>query len=643
MRFLFPLILALTPYFLSAQTNISGTINSYYEVVSVDATSACVELDPLAAPGLNLNDRVLLIQMQGALMSELNNATFGIISLLNGTGAYEIGVVCSVSGTTVCFQYDLVNTYNQLASPDTKIQLIPIPSYPGDVNVTGTLTGDPWDGDVGGVLIFEAAGDVTLNADIDMSDKGFRGGAVDLSGFACSFVAIQNDYFYDITTGRAARKGEGIASYIATKEAGAGPQSNGGGGGNDHNTGGGGGANYGSGGQGGTRGNTGFFDCKGNSSGGPGYLLSSFGYSLVNNNIFMGGGGGSGHSNNVGEGAAGGNGGGIIIIVADQVDGNGFSIMANGTDAADSGSDGAPGGGAGGAIFINNNTFSANPLTIEASGGDGGDASTIGTDCNGPGGGGGGGAIWTFAALPGGVTTDVNPGQNGVVFNGAGTTASCPGNTNGATSGIAGLVQIGLDIPEETVSGAGCVLAPLNLTFQATAKGHHVVLNWQLDNVADYQSFIVERRTLSSAFTDLTDITIDPEQISQSTFDWIDRNVPVGISNYRLRLVHASGAISHSQQVEVRMELAAAGFDLLPYPNPGSQQEARFIELLLPQAATIDIQLSTLDGKAIFQYQNSLPAGVHQLELPIQDLPAGSYLIMGQSNGVRVYRKWILY
>lgn len=643
MRILFSIILALTPSFLSAQTNISGVINSYYEVVSVDAASDCVELDPLAATGLNINDRVLLIQMQGATMSQLNNATFGTLSLLNGVGAYEIGIVCSVSGTTICFQYDLINTYNQLASPDAKIQLIPIPSYPGDVNVTGTLTGDAWDGDVGGVLIFEAAGDVTLNADIDMSGKGFRGGAVDLSGFGCSFAAVQNDFFYDITTGRGAWKGEGIVPYIAGQEAGAGAQSNGGGGGNDHNTGGGGGANYGSGGQGGTFGNAGFFDCKGNTTGRPGYLLSGFGYTLVNNNIFMGGGGGSGHSNNVGEGEPGANGGGIIIIIADEVNGNGFSIMADGNDALDSGSDGAPGGGAGGAILINSNSFSANALALSAKGGNGGNSSTVGVDCMGPGGGGGGGAIWTFAALGGGTTTDVTAGTNGIVQIAAATPPACNGNTNGATSGIAGLVQTGLDIPEETVNAASCILAPLNLTFQATPKGHHVVLDWQLDNTADYQSFIVERRTLSSAFTDLIEITVDPEQINQGTFDWVDRNVPLGLSTYRLRLVNESGSISHSRQVEVRMELAAAGFDLLPYPNPGAQQEARFIELILPQAGKIDIQISTMEGKSIFHSHNDLPAGIHQLELPIQDLPAGSYLIMGQSNGERVYRKWILY
>ena len=47
----------------------------------------------------------------------------------------------------------------------------------------------------------------------------------------CSWINQQNDYFYNLNNWRAAEKGEGAAGFISGKEAGKGPQFNGGGGG----------------------------------------------------------------------------------------------------------------------------------------------------------------------------------------------------------------------------------------------------------------------------------------------------------------------------------------------------------------------------------------------------------------------------
>jgi hypothetical protein len=67
----------------------------------------------------------------------------------------------------------MVNAYDAF---NGKVQLVWIPQYV-DVSIDGTLTAAPWDGTTGGVLIFEASGTVTFNADADVTGLGFAGGA----------------------------------------------------------------------------------------------------------------------------------------------------------------------------------------------------------------------------------------------------------------------------------------------------------------------------------------------------------------------------------------------------------------------------------------------------------------------------------
>ncbi|RMG73340.1 MAG: hypothetical protein D6722_03975, partial [Bacteroidetes bacterium] len=210
---------------------VNGVINSYSAVTALNpAANSLTIANP--AP-FAFGDRVLLIQMQGAVMNETNTASFGAITNLNGAGSYEFGTICDLSGNTVSLVNGLVNTYDANGS----LQLIRVPQYI-DVEVTGTLQAQPWNGTTGGVLVFEATGTVQLQADIDLSGAGFRGGAFANSTLACSFFSNSPDYFYSLASEEGGEKGEGIATLLPNKETGRGPQVQGGGGGNSHNSGG---------------------------------------------------------------------------------------------------------------------------------------------------------------------------------------------------------------------------------------------------------------------------------------------------------------------------------------------------------------------------------------------------------------------
>ena len=337
MRIFALLFLSSFSIFSIAQTSIGGIINDYSAVNFIDACEGKI-LVSNAAP-YNVNDKILIIQMQGATINEDNSSSFGDILDIRSTGLFEISTIIAKNGDTLLIENRLLNEYDI----DGSVQVVSYPEF-DNAMITSELTAMPWNGTIGGVLAFSVANDLTFNADINITGDGFRGGtSVSNTNNCTGAFNNANQYFYSFGNWRGAQKGEGIAIKIMDKQNGRGAQANGGGGGNDHNSGGGGGGNVSAGGMGGERiSNFISGDCRGNNPGEAGKF-----FPREANRVFMGGGGGAGHANN-GMGENGGNGGGILIAQVTRVIGEGFAINSNGIGTNEIAlGDGAGGGGAG--------------------------------------------------------------------------------------------------------------------------------------------------------------------------------------------------------------------------------------------------------------------------------------------------------
>lgn len=480
-------------------TNISGIINAY-ELVSGIAGS---DLTVTSATGFSVGDQVLLIQMQGATIDETNSAAFGDITAYGTAGNYEMTSICAIpNGTTI-----ILNSIQRTYDATGIVQLVNVPQYV-DATVTGTLTAAPWDGATGGILAFKCSGTLTMNDNINVEGLGFRGAAVTTSAYACAWFTDVTNYFYNITTGQGALKGEGAALYIPLKTGGRGAQANGGGGSNDHNGGGGGGGNAAAGGLGGERIRPSTFTCRCNAPGVGGKPLT---YSNANNQIFLGGGGGAGHENNPATATPGANGAGIVIISANTIDGNSQSINADGSSVTANSVDGAGGAGGGGTVLLAATTF-AGALTVNTSGGAGGDVSNIGpSNCNGPGGGGGGGILWVNqGSIPAGVTYNSNGGSNGTTV--ATTQGNCTLNgANNATPGSAGASLTNLSIPETS-----CNVSPV-LESLAICDGDSAFLENTWQTIAGVYNDTVTSSCCDTIYvTTLTIRSIDSIQTAAS-------------------------------------------------------------------------------------------------------------------------------
>lgn len=455
----------------NAQTPISGIINIYAEVKSIDYCTGKITLSNAA--GFFTGDKVLIVQMKGAVINETNTSSFGNIQNLGKAGTYEVASVRSVQGNEVFLNFALENLYD----PTGKIQLVRVPRFQSAV-VTDTLTALAWNGEYGGVLVIEVSGLLELKAPVHANGMGFRGALRNVQPSDCSFITIADGFHYGLNNWRGSPKGEGIAGSVLGKEQGRGALANGGGGGNDHNSGGGGGANAGAGGGGGEQ-NVGGFGCDGYFPGIGGKSLASF-----SDRMFMGGGGGSGHVNNIGAGSAGANGGGIVIIIASELKTNGFQISANGNMPLLANGDGAGGGGGGGTVFLNVQT-ARDEIFVHAKGGNGGLVNNSSDRCYGAGGGGGGGCIITNL-IPGSnfITNGGLPGSNTVI------SAQCGTLSNGAKSGSPGRIAPLLTIPsssrplpvitviEQPVSKTGC--QNQNYFFEFKVDGDVQSYEWQV-------------------------------------------------------------------------------------------------------------------------------------------------------------------
>jgi PKD repeat protein len=500
MKYAFLFTVLLIPTLLICQTSLSGQINVYGQLVSQDACNNSLILDNASdfTPGMG----VIILQTTGANINLSNADSYGNITDYNGAGRYEYNRISSILGNEISLEFALINEYST-----NNTQIIGFQLYE-NASVDNTLTPAPWDGTTGGVLAIEVSGTLTLNADIDASGRGFRGGApVSIVDNNCNFLTNANAYSYAANNWRGAPKGEGIGAASSSEPLGRGAQANGGGGGNDHNSGGGGGSLLTTGGQGGQNNEPSTFGCDGDFPGRGGKIL-------LNDPAvaFAGGGGGSGHANN-NTSSGGGNGGGIIFIKADAINFAGGRILSNGTNATNLSGDGGGGGGAGGSIFLLANAVTGE-VQIVARGGTGATVNNGNNDrCFGPGGGGSGGLLRSNATL----VADLAGGNAGLSIN----STSCGEGSNGAENGTEGITASILALPMgdqftfpslTALSGDTTVCTGTLVTLTALSTGSNYNLQWQRLVAGSWSDLVESPDTFIGTQTDSLQIQTNTMQ-----------------------------------------------------------------------------------------------------------------------------------
>ena len=590
-----------------SQTNISGVVNSYYRVIEVVPSKACVRLNTVT--GLARLQKVLILQMKGASVVTTNNSTYGDTTSLNNAGNYEVAVICTINGDSVFMLHNLLNSYT-IAD---KVQLVKFAEY-YSATVVDTVKAAAWSNTsgTGGVIAISVNTDLILNAPIYADGAGFKGGGFVLSDGTClnsPFAATSYYYNASFTTPQSgASKGESVYDFPTSQSGGRGAPANGGGGGNNHNNGGGGGANLTAGGVGG--GNSSSAGCTTELHGLGGKALKNWN----GKKIFFGGGGGAGHADGTTLPIGGGNGGGIIFIDAANVVGNGNKISANGSTGGAAISDGASGGGAGGTIIMDVAAYSGS-LNLQAKGGNGGDENDLGTSqrCYGAGGGGGGGAIYFTSSTPA-VTISVSAGAAGLEYGGdpACNSAVAAANGQNGSSTSSYVVRQATDFASYCLS-----IAPLPVQlvyFKAEKNGTNISLQWRVANPDELKEFVAEKLVGDS----WQPFNTTAATSSKGTYSCVDSD-PFENNFYRLKVVEQNNSFEYSPVRQIRLRSKHDRFII--YPNPASHH-VTISGNLHPYT---EIKLFHSTGKLI--WKKIQMESTNQLVVDIGGLSSGVYLL----------------
>lgn len=226
----------------SQDTIISDSIiNKYTKVISLhstndlDADSVFVE----DASEFKKNEVALFIVNRGASVYYTGESLKGTVRDMNNTGKYILIYI-----DTVDYNNDLIIFNTSIPdiislSPSESAQLVSVPRYRNAV-VTDKLTCKEWDPltGTGGVTAMIVDGVLQLEADIDVSGKGFRGASPAINekyeGSCSSEDSLYfHGFFSSSARDSAGLKGEGIISsdYYDLYPRGRDPFGNGGGGG----------------------------------------------------------------------------------------------------------------------------------------------------------------------------------------------------------------------------------------------------------------------------------------------------------------------------------------------------------------------------------------------------------------------------
>jgi hypothetical protein len=162
-------------------------------------------------------------------------------------------------------------------------------------------------------------------------------------------------------------------------------------------------------------------------------------------------------------------------------------------------------------------------------------------------------------------------------------------------------------------------------SFTGSRNGTEVSLSWQTSEESNTKSFEAEQSTDGNQFSTIVTVAASGNSNGIRQYNFVHHNPAKGINYYRLKMIDLDGSYSFSKIISVQMEQVISLFTI--YPNPAHD----FIIIKPGSSHSMVIHIFASDGLQVKSYQTD--GSLHEINIPISNLPAGFYTVQLQSGG----------
>jgi hypothetical protein len=185
------------------------------------------------------------------------------------------------------------------------------------------------------------------------------------------------------------------------------------------------------------------------------------------------------------------------------------------------------------------------------------------------------------------------------------------------------------------------ILLPVELLwFSATPAGNEITLRWATAMEKDADYFELEHSTDGQAFAPVARVAAAGTSNLQQNYSFIHRRMAPGSHYYRLRMVDTDASYEYSNIVLAQLGSVGLALQGL-YPNPARDKVQ--LRLSTSGSGLVQVQLLSSSGVALQSSSHGVQPGLNQLELSLQGLLPGLYLLKISHGTERLQQKLLIH
>jgi hypothetical protein len=201
--------------------------------------------------------------------------------------------------------------------------------------------------------------------------------------------------------------------------------------------------------------------------------------------------------------------------------------------------------------------------------------------------------------------------------------------------GFEAISQYGNAIGIDDINITSNIVLPVTmLNFDARRAGKVNNLTWTTTQEINSQKFEVERSIDGTNFSSIGTVNAAGNTTTNTSYRFVDNKPVKGTNFYRLRSIDNDNAYKFSNIKSVKNlgtpELAI---------NPNPVAEIMKIALEAEYAEKASIVITDLSGRRVHTSAAQVFAGANQINIPVQQLSKGTYLVMIQLNNETLVKK----